>query len=63
MSIITGTRITVELIPEKLSYGETIEQLLDSYPHLTREAIQAALLFASRVLKADVIYPVKDDVA
>ena len=41
--VIAGTRITVELILEKLAAGETIEQILDAHPRLTREAIQAAL--------------------
>ena len=41
--VIAGTRITVELILEKLAAGETIEQLLEAHPRLTREAIQAAL--------------------
>lgn len=45
--VIAGTRITVELIPEKLAAGETVEQSLEAHPHLTREAIQAALRFAS----------------
>jgi len=44
--VIVGTRITVELILEKLAAGETIEQILDAHPRLTREAIQAALAFA-----------------
>lgn len=44
--VIAGTRITVELILEKLATGETIEQILDAHPRLTREEIQAALAFA-----------------
>ena len=55
--IIAGTRITVELILEKLSAGETYEQILDEHPAITREAINAALAFAAEALKADVIYP------
>ena len=55
--IIAGTRITVELILEKLSAGETFEQILDEHPEITREAINAALAFAAKALKADVIYP------
>ena len=55
--IIAGTRITVELILEKLSAGETFEQILDEHPGITREAINAALAFAAEALKADVIYP------
>ena len=55
---IAGTRISVELILEKLAAGETIEQLLDAYPRLTQENIQAALAFAARAIKADIIYPI-----
>ena len=45
--IILGTRITVELILEKLAAGETSEQILDAHPRLTQDAIQAALEFAA----------------
>lgn len=57
--VIAGTRITVELILEKLAAGETVDQLLEAHPRLTHEAIRAALGFAARSLKADVVYPVK----
>ena len=60
--VIKGTRITVELILEKLAAGETIEQILEEHPQLTREAIQAALAFAAEVLKADVVYPISESV-
>jgi uncharacterized protein (DUF433 family) len=56
--VIAGTRITVELILERLAAGESIEQILDAHPRLTKEAVLAALDFAAKVLKADVIYPV-----
>ena len=55
--VVKGTRITVELILEKLGAGETIEQILDAHPRLTREGIQAALAFAAETLRSDVIYP------
>jgi uncharacterized protein (DUF433 family) len=61
--VIAGTRITVELILEKLAAGETIEQLLDAYPRLTRPAVLAALGFAAQALKADVIYPISEQAA
>ena len=60
--VVAGTRITVELILEKLAAGETIEQILDEHPRLTREAIEAALAFAGEALRADVIYPVAEPV-
>lgn len=37
--VIAGTRVTVELVLEKLAAGETIDQVLDAHPRLTREAI------------------------
>lgn len=57
--VIAGTRIAVELILEKLAAGETLDELLEAHPRLTREAIRAALAFAARSLKADVVYPLK----
>lgn len=59
--VIVGTRITVELILEKLATGETPEQILESHPRLTREAIQAALAFAAEALRYDVIYPIVEN--
>ena len=58
--VIAGTRITVEHILEKLASGETVEQILDAHPRLTKDSIQAALDFAAKALKADVVYPVAE---
>ena len=58
--VVKGTRITVELILEKLGAGETIEQLLEAHPRLTREGIQAALSFAAETLRSDVVYPIDE---
>ncbi|MFQ6092550.1 MAG: DUF433 domain-containing protein [bacterium] len=58
--VIAGRRITVELILEKLAAGETVEQILEAHPRLTREAIQADLAFAAEALRADVVYPVPE---
>ena len=58
--VIAGTRITVELILEKPAAGETIEQILQAHPQLTEEAIRAALAFAAKVLRADVVYPIRE---
>ena len=43
--VITGTRITVELVLEQLSADETIERLLDAHPRLTLVGIHAALAY------------------
>lgn len=55
---IKGTRISVDLILEKLSYGETIEQLLESYPHINREQILACLGYASDSMRSEIVYPI-----
>ena len=54
--VVAGTRITVELILEKLSAGETVDQVLEAHPRLTRESILAALNFAARALRGGVVY-------
>ena len=58
--VIRGTRLTVEMILEKLAAGETFDDLLAAYPRLTVEAIYTCLKFAAQALKADVIYPVPE---
>ena len=58
--VIAGTRISVELVLEKLAAGETVEQILSAHPRLTREGIQAALAFAAEALRADVVYPTEE---
>lgn len=55
--VVAGTRIPVELILEKLSAGETFDQIIEAHPRLTREGILAALRFAAQALRADVVYP------
>ena len=56
--VVAGTRITVDLILEKMASGETNEQLLEAHPRLTREGIFAALDYAKDVLRSDVVYPI-----
>ena len=56
--VVTGTRITIESILEKLAAGETVKQLLEAHPRLTKRSIQAALGFATQALRADVTYSI-----
>ena len=58
--VIVGTRVTVELILEKLGAGETIEQILEAHPRLTRQGVLAAVRFGAEALRADVAYPVPE---
>ena len=55
--VIKGTRISVELILGWLANGWTFEQILESYPHITREDIPAALAFATERLHEEDYVP------
>lgn len=48
--VIKGTRISVELIVGFLADGWTEQEILDNYPHITREDILACLDYAREVL-------------
>jgi uncharacterized protein (DUF433 family) len=50
--IVAGTRLTVELILEKLAAGEGVGPLVESYPRLDRESVREALLFAAGRVEA-----------
>jgi uncharacterized protein (DUF433 family) len=54
--VIKGTRISVELILEKLSEEETIDQILVAHPHINKESILACLAFAKDSLNNEVTY-------
>jgi uncharacterized protein (DUF433 family) len=45
--VIRGTRITVELILNKLGEGATESELLEDYPHLTPEDVRAAIAYGA----------------
>jgi uncharacterized protein (DUF433 family) len=53
--VIKNTRISVDLILEKMAFGDSIEDLLEAYPNITREDIVSCLLFASETIKNEII--------
>lgn len=54
---IKGTRIPVEIVLRYLASGDTIEQVLEGYPSLTREDVLAAISFAADFVSQDGIVP------
>ena len=58
--VVAGTRVTVELILEKLGTGETVDQIIEEHPRLTREGVLAAVRFGGEALRADIAYPVAE---
>jgi uncharacterized protein (DUF433 family) len=43
--VIRGTRLTVSAIHGRLAGGDTVDDLIDDYPDLPREAFEAAFLY------------------
>lgn len=54
--VIIHTRIPVDLILEKLAVGDTIENLMDAYPNITKDDIAACLIFAADSIKNEIIF-------
>lgn len=57
--VIKGTRLTVEYVLNRLAHGSSESDILDEYEGLTREDIQACLLFASQSLASTAFMPLE----
>lgn len=55
--IIRGMRIAVEHILGMLAAGSTVEEILEGYPFLEKEDIQACLVYAYRMVAHERIEP------
>ncbi|MBW1716207.1 MAG: DUF433 domain-containing protein [Deltaproteobacteria bacterium] len=52
---IKGTRIMVSVVLDNLAAGLSVEEIIKSYPSLTKEAIQAAISYAAELAKERVV--------
>jgi uncharacterized protein (DUF433 family) len=57
--VVKGTRLSVELILELFANGWTEQQVLESYPRLTREDIQAIFAYAYECLKDGLLFSMR----
>ena len=48
--VIRGTRITAQTILEFLGAGDSIDEVLEEYPSLTREDVLACIQYSSRLM-------------
>lgn len=55
--IIKGTRIPVEQVLRLLAQGLSFDEILKDYPHLKKDDIMAALLYAAKVMGKEEVYP------
>ena len=65
--VIRGTRIPVYEIVLRVAQGWNFEEITEDYPRLKKEDIQAALMYAERLLEGEEIFPVilksKDEIS
>lgn len=55
---VKGTRITVEFLPGLKAAGWSEERILENYPHLTREDLQAVFAYAQSIIEDESFVPV-----
>jgi uncharacterized protein (DUF433 family) len=55
--VIRGTRILVRNILGMVAGGYTVDRILESFPDLTREDVNAALEYAARVVDEEQMIP------
>jgi len=54
--VIKNTRIPVDLILEKLAANDSVDDIANAYPGITKDAITACLLFAAESIKNEVVH-------
>ncbi len=56
--VIKGTRLAVDFILGLFASGWTTEQVMENYPSLTPESLQAAFAFAAECMREEAMYAV-----
>jgi uncharacterized protein (DUF433 family) len=59
--VIRNTRIPIELMLRKLADGMAVEDLLDAYPRITKDDIQACLAYAANAVAHEEVYSLSSD--
>jgi uncharacterized protein (DUF433 family) len=55
--VIRGTRIPVDAVIHRIALGDTIEELLEDYPKITRLDVKAALEYAESLVRGEDVLP------
>ena len=56
---IRGLRITVDQILKALAANISTDELLEEYPELVKEDIQACIIYAARLVEEERVYPIE----
>ncbi len=52
---IRGTRVMVSVILDNLAVGQTTEEILESYPSVRRDDVQAAVAYAADLARERIV--------
>lgn len=55
--VVKGTRLAVDFLLDLFAAGWTREQVLENYPTLTPEALQAVFAFVAECMREETLYP------
>jgi uncharacterized protein (DUF433 family) len=58
---IKGTRVPIAIIVGSIADGDTPEEIIEDYPTITREDIQAALKFAAEAVSGFDFVPIVEE--
>ena len=61
--IVKGTRLSVEFLVERLADGWTEAEIMESYPNITKDSINAIYAYVYEVLKDPMIYSIDRKIA
>jgi uncharacterized protein (DUF433 family) len=56
--VVKGTRLSIDFILKLYAAGWTTEQILENYPQLTQESIQAVFAFAAECMSEEALYSI-----
>lgn len=54
--IVKGTRLAVDFVVDLLAEGWTVDDIIDNYPDLTKQDIQACLAYAGEALRREKVF-------
>lgn len=56
-AVFRGTRVTLRTVLSSLADGDTVEQIIRSFPTLTEQQVRAAIAFAAASVQEDMPVP------
>lgn len=57
---IKGTRVPVSMIVGSIADGMSFDEIIDAYPQLKKESVQAALAYAADIVRQEVFLPLAE---